>query len=211
MQILSLDEVDSTQRYLVEALRSKRLSAPVAVTAVRQSAGQGSRGNSWYGLEGNLFLSFAVERSILPRDLRLESSSLYFSYLLKETLAESGSALWLKWPNDFYLEDKKIGGAITNLIGETLICGIGINLKAAPQGFGILDIDIKQKLLLKSYFAKVEQMVSWKQIFSKYALEFENNRVSFTHHDERKIALKDATLLNDGSIEFAGQRIFSLR
>ncbi len=211
MQILWLDEVDSTQRYLVEALRSKRLSAPVAVTAVRQSAGQGSRGNSWHGLDGNLFLSFAIERSRLPKDLRLESSSLYFSYLLKETLEESGSALWLKWPNDFYLEDKKIGGAITNLIGETLICGIGINLKAAPEGFGILDIDIKQNMLLKSYFTKVGQMVSWKQIFSKYALEFDNNRDAFTHHDERKIALKDATLLNDGSIEFAGQRIFSLR
>jgi BirA family biotin operon repressor/biotin-[acetyl-CoA-carboxylase] ligase len=211
LQIYSLEIIDSTQRYLIDSLRSKRLCAPVAVTAARQTAGQGSRGNTWSGLEGNLFVSFAVKRSQMPRDLRLESSSLYFSYLLKETLSESGSAVWLKWPNDFYLQDKKIGGAITNLVENNLVCGIGLNLKAAPEGFGILDVSIEREHLLNSYFNKLEEIISWKQIFSKYALEFERNRDAFTHHNEKKIALKDAKLLGDGSIECNGQRIFSLR
>lgn len=211
MQIHSLDYVDSTQRYLVDALRSSRLSAPVAVTTMHQTAGRGSRGNTWSGIEGNLFVSFAIKRTLLPKDLKLESSSLYFSYLLKQTLNELGSAVWLKWPNDFYLEDKKIGGAITNLVAGDLVCGIGLNLKAAPEGFGVLDVAIGREQLLESYFEKLEKMISWKQIFSMYALEFENNKAAFTHHNEKKIALKDAKLLSDGSVECDGQRIFSLR
>lgn len=214
MQIHWLDSVDSTQRYLVEALKSSRLSAPIAVTATHQTAGRGSRGNSWSGVEGNLFVSFAIERRLLPEDLKLESSSLYFSYLLKQTLTELGSAVWLKWPNDFYLEEKKIGGAITNLVADNLVCGVGLNLKAAPEGFGVLDVVIGREQLLESYFEKLEKLISWKQIFSKYALEFESNKAAFTqftHHNEKKIALKDAKLLSDGSVECDGQRIFSLR
>lgn len=206
-----LEEVDSTQRYLLDALDSKRLSAPVAVTALTQSAGQGSRGNAWVGLEGNLFVSFAIARSRLPSDLKLESSSLYFSYILKDVLRDAGSEVWLKWPNDFYLEEKKIGGAVTTLRGDNLVCGIGLNLRRAPAGFGVIDIDIERKTLLESYFEKLDESISWKQIFSNYALEFEINRSAFTHIDGKITALKDAKLLHDGSIECEGKRIYSLR
>lgn len=211
MQILWLDEVDSTQRYLLDALKAGRLSAPKAVTTRVQSSGKGSRGNTWQGLEGNLFVSFAIRRSQLPTDLRLESSSLYFSYLLKETLSDAGSKVWLKWPNDLYLEGKKIAGTVTNLVGDVLVCGIGLNLRSAPLGFGILDISIKRETLLKTYFERLDESISWKQIFSKYALEFENNRTAFTHIDEKKISLEDVILLHDGSIEYDGQRMYSLR
>jgi len=211
LQIRWLDEVDSTQRYLLDALRSNRLLAPIAVTATRQSAGQGSRGNGWQGIEGNLFVSFALKRTSLPVDLRLESCSLYFSYLLKETLSDKGSNVWLKWPNDLYLEDKKIGGVVTNLVGDDLVCGIGLNLLFAPIGFGVLDINIERQMLLEDYFSKLEESISWKQIFSKYALEFGRNRDVFTHNNEKKISLKDAKLLHDGSIECDGERMFSLR
>ncbi len=212
MQIVSLDRVDSTQCYLIEALKERKLSAPVAVIAKEQSAGKGSRDNSWTGFEGNLFLSFAVSRSELPTDLPFESASIYFTYLLKETLAEFGSAVWLKWPNDFYIDDKKIGGAITNLHNDHFICGIGLNLKVAPKGCNTLDIAIEQNLLLECYFEKLKNSPSWKDIFSKFELEFEKCRAFFTHYNsDQKVSLENAILLEDGSIECNGQRIFSLR
>ncbi len=211
LQIRSLERVDSTQRYLIEQLKSGELSAPVAVTAIEQHDGKGSRENSWTGLKGNIFLSFAYPRSLLPDDLELGSASLYFTYLLKETLSESGSSVWLKWPNDLYIGNKKIGGAITNLVGDDLVYGVGLNLKAAPVGFATLDVEISQDTLLEGYFQKLKKSDSWKQVFRKYALEFNQNRAYFTHHFEHKIALENAILLSDGSIECDGQRIFSLR
>jgi len=160
---------------------------------------------------GNLFFSFAISRSDLPGDLSLESSSIYFTFILKELLAERGSSLWLKWPNDFYLDDKKIGGVITNLYNEILVCGIGLNTKAAPAGFGKLDIEIENEPLLEAYFTILKNPPSWKNVFRKYALEFDKSRNYFTHSGESKISLENATLLDDGSIECGGKRIFSLR
>ena len=52
-----------------------------------------------------IFFSFAIKIDELPTDLKLESASIYFAYLLKETLYELGSCVWLKWPNDFYIDD----------------------------------------------------------------------------------------------------------
>jgi len=49
-----------------------------------QTQGVGSRGNRWESLDGNLFVSFCLSLDALPTDLKVESASIYFSYMLKE-------------------------------------------------------------------------------------------------------------------------------
>jgi BirA family biotin operon repressor/biotin-[acetyl-CoA-carboxylase] ligase len=122
-----------------------------------------------------------------------------------------GSSLWLKWPNDFYLDDKKIGGAITNLYKDELVCGIGLNTKVSPEGFSKMDIEIENATLLRHYMAILNNPPSWKKIFSKYEIEFVKSKRHFTHSGDTKLSLENARLLDDGSIECDGQRIFSLR
>ncbi len=211
VEILWFDEIDSTQTFLLDELKNKRISAPCCVGASTQTLGRGSRGNQWIGEEGNFFISFAIERVSLPNDLKLESSSIYFAYILKDLLADLGSKIWLKWPNDFYLEEKKLGGVITNLVGETLVCGIGLNLKQAPFDFARLDIQIEAKELSKIYMSRLKSFPSWKKIFSKFEIEFHRSKLFSTHSKNTTIELKDAILLEDGSLECNGQRIFSLR
>ena len=211
MQIFWFDELGSTQTYLKEKLSSGELSSPVAVAALNQHNGLGSRGNSWIGLEGNLFFSFAISRDDLPDDLSLESSSIYFSYILKECLEEEKSMVWLKWPNDFYIENLKIGGTITFLRENDLICGIGLNLLESPDGFTHLDIKIDKKELLNKFFKKIEKKPLWKQIFSKFEIEFALSKKYNTHFRDNTISLEDASLNEDGSLNVNGQRIYSLR
>jgi BirA family biotin operon repressor/biotin-[acetyl-CoA-carboxylase] ligase len=211
VEIVWLDEVDSTQTYLLDKLKSKNLKAPICVGAARQTNGRGSRGNHWIGEEGNFFISVAIERATLPSDLKLESSSIYFATILKEVLADLGSEVWLKWPNDFYLGDKKIGGVITNLVGDTLVCGIGLNLKSAPADFACIDLKIEARELSEIYTSQLKSFPSWKQIFSKFGIEFKRSKLFSTHSHNTTIELKDAILLEDGSLECNGQRIFSLR
>lgn len=206
-----LDSLPSTQTYLTDALRSGALKPPVCVAARMQTMGMGSRGNTWIGEEGNLFISVAVARSLLPEDLKLESSSIYMAFLMKELLASMGSRVWLKWPNDFYLGSQKIGGTITTVVNGALVCGIGVNCVCAPEGFGVIDIPVKPYEITERYCSLFKNLPSWKQIFSKYQLEFEDSRVFSTHYNHEKIALKDAVLLEDGSLMCDGQRIFSLR
>lgn len=211
MDIHWFESLDSTQVFLINELKGGRLTPPVCVGALAQTMGKGSRGNSWIGAEGNLFISLAVPRSHFPEDLKLESTSIYVAFLMKELLQSHGSKVWLKWPNDFYLEEKKIGGVITNLIGETVVCGIGINLNTAPENFSKIDVEIGSVELTKYYCTLFKNLPPWKQIFSKYRIEFENSRVYFTHNNNEKVALERAVLLEDGSLMCDGQRIFSLR
>jgi BirA family transcriptional regulator, biotin operon repressor / biotin---[acetyl-CoA-carboxylase] ligase len=211
LKIIYLESVDSTQNYLKELVRANSVEVPIAVHANIQTNGIGSRGNSWKGMDGNLFLSFAIDLQDLPDDLKLESASIYFAYLLKETLSEMNSSVWLKWPNDFYIDTFKIGGMITNITKNTLICGVGLNLVVAPDGFSILDIKISKDKLLEKYFKKIEKKILWKQVFSKYELEFHLNKNFFTHNNSSKISLKDVSLQCDGSIVNNGERIYSLR
>ena len=211
MKIVYLKSIGSTQLYIKQQLKEKHLTPPCAVYTRKQTDGIGSRDNSWNGLEGNLFLSFALSLKELPQDLKLESASIYFSYLLKEVLHSFGSNVWTKWPNDFYIKEKKIGGMITNIVDDTLVCGVGINLLNAPQGFEKLDVIISTEDLVEKYFQNIEKKISWKQVFSKYKLEFYKNQNFSTHTNNLRISLADAQLLEDGSVMINGERIYSLR
>ncbi len=214
MEIHYLEEVASTHLYLLDAIKSGRLTPPVAIIADRQSGGIGSRGNTWVGLEGNLFLSFCVLKSALPADLPMQSMSIYFSFLLKETLADFGSGVWLKWPNDFYVGEKKAGGTITAVAGgDKVICSIGLNLRHAPEKFATIDINIDKKQLLESYFLKLKEDRFWKDIFIKYKVEFLQSTKYryFDQATQTKLLLKDAVLQDDGSILIDNRRVYSLR
>ncbi|MBN2817229.1 MAG: biotin--[acetyl-CoA-carboxylase] ligase [Campylobacterales bacterium] len=211
MQILYFNELESTQLYLKTLLKKKELSAPIAITCGVQTKGIGSRNNEWKGSNGNLFVSFAYSLQELPVDLKVESASIYFSYILKETLAEFSSKVWLKWPNDLYIGDAKVGGMITTLVEENIVCGFGLNLNSAPENFTKLDVTIDKNLLLKQYFKNLEKKLLWKQVFSKYKLEFEQNKTYFTHVNSEKVSVESATLESDGSLLINGERIYSLR
>jgi len=211
LEILSFDTLSSTQKYLLEKLEKKTLHAPVAVIATQQHSGVGSRDNSWSGGEGNFFVSVAIDIEKLPSDLSLSSASIYFSFIMKQTLVALGENIWLKWPNDFYLNDDKVGGTITQKINNILVCGIGINLKNTQNGYIALSSDILPKKLLENYLVALEKFPKWKQIFSEYEVEFELSRKFSVHIENYQKSLSDATLCEDGSLIIEGKRVFSLR
>ncbi len=204
MEILYFKTLSSTQNYLIDSIKNRNLTSPIAIVTDIQTDGIGSRGNHWIGAYENLFLSFAISDSSLPKDLPIVSASIYFSYILKELLKSFGSNLWFKWPNDFYIKDKKIGGTICNIINGNLICGIGLNLKNKVLEFEKLDIDIEREKLLYHYFLMLEKFPSWNEIFEKYSIEFYENI-------ELNYKLKNGILQSDGSLEIDGNRVYSLR
>lgn len=210
MEILYFKSLPSTHLRAKELLLGGK-KAPFAVVCDEQTNGIGSRSNVWSGLSGNLFVSFCLYRSSLPKDLKLESASIYFAYILKDLLSRSGSSVWLKWPNDFYLHNKKCGGVITTLVGETLLCGIGLNLVDSPDGFGVLDVRSSRDDLLRDYFLSLEKSESWKLVFSNYEIEFYKNQNYFTNYKDKKYSLKESILQDDGSIVVDGERLYSLR
>ena len=211
MEILYLDEIESTQSYLLEKLKSSEILSPACVVAKRQTKAKGSRQNSWDSKEGNLFFSFSLSKKQLPEDLKLESLSIYLAYVLKLELEKLGSKVWIKWPNDFYIDNQKIGGLITNISGKHIVCGIGLNLVSAPTNATFLDIEVNIKKLLEAYFISLDKKPKWKQIFSKFKIEFELSREFISHNNEELIILKEVILLDDASLLYNDKKVFSLR
>ena len=209
MEILFHNSLDSTQLEAKRLLKAGK-KPPFCVVSEIQTAGVGSRANRWDSHEGNLFFSFVIEQTMLPEDLVLSSASIYFGFLMKEVLKDAGSDVWLKWPNDLYLQEKKIGGIITHVSGQSLICGIGINLVFAGE-YGSLDVKTDKKTLINAYITELKKFPEWKKIFRQFRIEFEQSKRLKTHVDGEEISLQNASLECDGSLTINGKRVFSLR
>ena len=224
MKLIHLDTCPSTQKYILDDISNFN---DTLVYTFNQSNGIGSRGNNWIGDDDNLFFSFAISKDDLPPDLPIQSASIYFSYILKLVLQELGSEVYIKWPNDFYIADdkigKKIGGTITTLKKDKLICGIGLNTNKTPKTksdqFSRLDIDVDKHSLLKQYTKYLSKKPLWKDVFNKFSVEFHkhnNDTFTYTYIEDglstnSKVSLKLATLNDDGSINYLGNTILNSR
>ena len=211
MKLIYLDEILSTHTYIKEYIKTNINKNNICFYTFNQTNGIGSQDNKWQGKDGNLFFSFKINLENLPKDLPLQSASIYFSYILCELLQNKYSKVYLKWPNDFYIGNNKIGGTITNKINDYLLCGIGLNIIKNDDFDGILDIKINKEELLKKYFCLLENYPSWKQIFSKYKLEFHRSKNYNININNSKISLKDAILNEDGSLNINNKKVYSLR
>jgi BirA family biotin operon repressor/biotin-[acetyl-CoA-carboxylase] ligase len=121
--------IASTNQYLL-SLESSPL--PRVCMAEYQSTGRGRLGRPWHSpFARNIYLSM---RHALPLSIdALSGLSLAVGCCVAECLRELGaSGVYLKWPNDLKIEQKKLGGILVEVAGQTtigaeLVIGVGIN------------------------------------------------------------------------------------
>ena len=131
MTVNWLKETDSTNS---DAHRHRHEASDFTVWAAQfQTAGRGQRGNSWESAVGeNLTFSilFKPENFLSTRQFEL---SQVVALGVVDYLATKGIEAKIKWPNDIYVEDRKICGILIEnvLSGATLsvcISGVGVNM-----------------------------------------------------------------------------------
>lgn len=133
INLFVFDELDSTNRYLMEAGRmpeSKRI--PVCLVE-KQRAGRGRHGRSWqtpYASAIAMSLRWRFEADAGS----LAGLSLATGVVVTDVLERMGlSSLQLKWPNDVVAGDKKLGGILIEIAGDAagpcdVVVGIGVNV-----------------------------------------------------------------------------------
>jgi BirA family transcriptional regulator, biotin operon repressor / biotin---[acetyl-CoA-carboxylase] ligase len=107
----------------------------LAVLALSQTAGRGSRGRVWSSPPGNLFLSLLLRPATKPREAGM------WALLAGVATAEAllGFDVVLKWPNDILYRGAKLGGILVESSLDAaggldfLVIGIGLNLAHAPD------------------------------------------------------------------------------
>ncbi len=123
--------IDSTNRYLNEKLR-QGTEAPWLVMAESQLSGQGRRGRQWVSpFACNIYLSLLWRFACGPA--QLGCLSLLVAMAVVKTLRKNAIAASVKWPNDIFVNDKKIAGILLEMRGEAdgpslVVIGIGINV-----------------------------------------------------------------------------------
>lgn len=136
----TLLSVDSTNRHLLEQAATGQ---PAVCFAEHQSAGRGRRGRSWHSpFGGNLYMSVSWRFAETPPGLG--ALGLAVGAGVAEYLADLGlSGVGLKWPNDVYWQDRKLGGILIEHRGESggqwhAVVGLGLNLRMnASEAKGI--------------------------------------------------------------------------
>jgi BirA family biotin operon repressor/biotin-[acetyl-CoA-carboxylase] ligase len=126
------DEIESTN---VEAKALALRGAPegTVVVAERQSAGRGRLGRRWTSPAGKgLLFSVVLRPSMAMSDAHM--LTLVTAVAAAEAIeTETGIPVSIKWPNDLFIADKKVGGILMEVAGEQdevdwVVVGIGINV-----------------------------------------------------------------------------------
>jgi BirA family biotin operon repressor/biotin-[acetyl-CoA-carboxylase] ligase len=128
-----LPSIDSTSSELMRRARTG-LMDPVLLAAEDQTAGRGRLGKGWHSKPGQS-LTFSLAMPLAPQSW--SGLSLAVGASLAGSLHPD---VRLKWPNDLWLHQRKIGGILveTASTGETgqghrmVVIGVGINV-ARPE------------------------------------------------------------------------------
>lgn len=135
--LIVLDQVPSTNDYLKNLLSNITPSPEgTAIMALHQTAGKGQRGSLWLSQASkNLTFSFLLYPNQLS-PMRSFELNMLISIGIYNWVSKFTDQVKIKWPNDIYVNNKKVGGVLieNQLSSKTIkssIIGIGINLNQA--------------------------------------------------------------------------------
>ncbi len=128
-----LDEISSTNDWLIKRMSNQKLHEGTVVFASVQTNGKGQRGSQWFSKpDKSLTFSVLLKPSFLS-PINAFDLSICVALALMDSLNKLCSGFKIKWPNDIYFEDKKIAGVlIENQMNRSVyhnaVVGIGLNV-----------------------------------------------------------------------------------
>lgn len=133
--LIKLSSVDSTNNFLKKLLsKSEPLPEGTVIMADEQYAGRGQQENTWHAQPGkNLTISILLKPTFIAVQQQFLLNMAVSVALNKALCAYIPEGIKIKWPNDIYYFDQKIGGVlienvITGSAIKTAVIGIGINV-----------------------------------------------------------------------------------
>ena len=160
-----LKKVDSTNMDIRK--KSIQTKKNIALFSEIQSSGKGRLNNVWYSKDGDLTCSFLLrEKFSINRVGQINILACVSLFQVLEYMYED-IKFKIKWPNDIYVNEKKIAGILieTKIKGTLLdyfIIGFGVNLVSSPKGlkYNTTSIsDFSRKLNPKAIFLNLARYI----------------------------------------------------
>lgn len=213
MKITIFDALPSTNEYC----ETRDFGEDTAIIAREQTCGKGTKGRSFSSPRGGVYLSLV---RYYPCKAENAFSLMIASCMaVVKTLEFYGARAYVKWPNDVFLNGKKICGILikNSFEGENVkksITGIGVNVNNdIPKNLADIAINLKSvvgetdvdefcKRLVENLYAdySVDEYRSLNMVLNKEITVIKNG-------EERKAVAED--IADDGSLVLkGGERLF---
>jgi BirA family biotin operon repressor/biotin-[acetyl-CoA-carboxylase] ligase len=189
--IIYLKKVDSTNNFALQLIKSKKekyesLDGTV-VLAETQEKGRGRLERIWLSPSGGLWFTIILRTELKEKEL--PEVTLIAAYSVASVIdGQYGINAIIKWPNDIYYRQSKLGGILTEVEKANgsifLIIGIGIN-----ANLDVVDIAplIKESTSIKIISGKdIEREL----LLSKILLDFEKNYGYYSRTKDFKTIFK---------------------
>jgi len=141
MMKIFMRHTDSTNRIAREKA-AEGAAAGLVIWAERQESGRGQYGREFASPIGGLYFSLLLRPNLDAVDVPL--ITLVTGLACRDVLFDvCGVQAGIKWPNDLYLGDKKVGGILcensfdtgVNPVQPTVVIGVGININSRLSDF----------------------------------------------------------------------------
>jgi len=208
LKIIKLAEIDSTNDYAKEILHSQKELLPFMVQASYQTKGKGQYTKFWYSDNAkNLLCSLAFQ----IQNIRIEEQfviSQIIAVSLYKVLQDYQLTAAIKWPNDIYVENKKIAGILieNSIISsriESVIVGLGFNLNQTNFPKDLRNKATSLSLITKKEFDIDEFVKKW---IEKLQWAFSENKEEIKEIYHTRLYQKDKFAhYKDAKNEFDGK------
>ena len=160
--LITIKQVDSTNNFLKNSLtNSKPFPEGTVIMAESQYAGRGQQQNRWHSEDGkNLTFSILLNPVFLPLKQQFDLTRTMSLGIINALTPLLGDQLKIKWPNDIYYADGKLGGIlIENMVQsgqiKNSIIGIGLNINQEKFPLEVPNAVSLKQILLKDYDLKL--------------------------------------------------------
>jgi BirA family biotin operon repressor/biotin-[acetyl-CoA-carboxylase] ligase len=203
-------QLPSTQT-AVKKLAEKNFDEGVVVIAGKQTNGYGRIKRRWSSNLGGLWFSMLLKPSIRPDEV--SKLALLLSIALKRTLKKYKVCSQIKWPNDIFVNSKKIAGILIEMSAEQdrlnwVVAGVGININNKLP-INLTDSAICLKEVLERGLDRAEFFVEFLTEFEYVYSNFFNNGFEiFTQEYNHNIAYKNrVVVIDDGYSIVSGENL----
>lgn len=166
-------ELPSTQT-TVKTLAQKGFDEGTVVIAEKQTNGYGRIKRVWNSNSGGLWFSMLLKPFLVPEEST--KLALILSIALKQTFDFYNLDSKIKWPNDIFINNKKIAGIIIEMSAEQdiinwVVAGIGVNINnKLPKELKEMSISLKEI---------INKKVDRTEFICKFFINFEKLYTSF--------------------------------
>ncbi len=196
--ILFYDTIDSTNNKAKELAKRGSVDGSLVV-GVKQTAGKGRLGRSFDSLDdGGLYFSIMLRPYVAPE--HLSSITLVTALAVSKAINSFCSVnTTIKWPNDIYLDGKKLVGILTEAGPDYVVIGIGVNVNTKCFHKNLTNIATSLFLETNNEYSK-EELLSYilNQLNELYDIFLSSSDLSFMveeYNSRLEILNKDIYLI----------------